>query len=115
MRAVIFEGVGRPLRLVDRPLPEPGPGLLLLRVEACGICRTDLHLLDGEVEVREPPRVLGHQIVGVDLATGRRVGVPWLGWTCGICAYCASGRENLCERARFTGCDIDGGLAEYTV
>ena len=115
MRAMVFEGVGRPLRLIERPRPAPGPGQVLLRVEACGVCRTDLHLLDGEVTVREVPRVLGHQIVGVDVATGRRMGVPWLGWTCGACGYCTSGRENLCAQARFTGCDIDGGLAEYTV
>lgn len=115
MRAIVFEGVGKPLRLIERPAPEPGPGQLRLRVEACGVCRTDLHLLDGEVVIREPPRVLGHQIVGVDLETGRRVGVPWLAWTCGVCAYCRSGRENLCERARFTGCDVDGGMAEYAV
>src|SRR3954468_1398983 len=114
MRAVVFEGVGRPLAVVERPLPEPGPGQLRLRVEACGICRTDLHLLDGDVIVREPPRVLGHQIVGVD-ERGRRVGVPWLGWTCGECVYCRSGRENLCVRARFTGRDIDGGYAEWAV
>src|SRR3954469_11388366 len=115
MRAVIFEGVGRPLRLVERPLPEPGPGQVRLRVEACGICRTDLHLLDGEVVVRRPPRVLGHQIVATQVESGRRFGVPWLGWTCGACAYCRSGRENLCLRARFTGRDIDGGFAEYAV
>jgi len=115
MRAVVFEGVGRPLEVVERPLPEPGPGQLRLRVEACGICRTDLHLLDGEVIVREPPRILGHQIVGIDDASGQRFGVPWLGWTCGECRYCRTGRENLCVRARFTGCDIDGGMAEYTV
>ena len=115
MRAMVFEGVGRPLRLIERPRPAPGPGQVLLRVEACGVCRTDLHLLDGEVTVRELPRVLGHQIVGVDVATGRRIGVPWLGWTCGACGYCTSGRENLCAQARFTGCDIDGGLAEYAV
>jgi propanol-preferring alcohol dehydrogenase len=114
MRAVVFTGPGRPLSVGERPVPEPGPGQLRLRVEACGICRTDLHLLDGEVVVREPPRVLGHQIVGTDEA-GRRFGVPWLGWTCGECVYCRSGRENLCERARFTGCDIDGGFAEYAV
>src|SRR4051794_27682309 len=115
MRAMVFEGVGRPLRRIERPRPAPGPGQVLLRVEACGVCRTDLHLLDGEVPVREVPRVLGHQIVGVDAAIGRRLGVPWLGWTCGSCGYCTSGRENLCEGARFTGCDIDGGLAEYAV
>src|ERR1044072_8093323 len=114
MRAMTFEQVGRPLRLVERPVPAAPTGQILLRVEACGICRTDLHLLDGEVIVREPPRVLGHQIVGVD-EHGRRFGVPWLGWTCGECAFCRSGRENLCVRARFTGCDIDGGMAEYAV
>ena len=114
MRAVVFTGPDRPLSLAERPMPEAAPGQLLLRVEACGICRTDLHLLDGEVAVRDPPRVLGHQIVGVDVASGRRYGVPWLGWTCGECAFCRSGRENLCARARFTGCDIDGGFAEFT-
>lgn len=93
----------------------PAAGQRLLRVEACGLCRTDLHLLDGEVVVREVPRVLGHQIVGIDVEDGRRYGVPWLAWTCGECRYCRSERENLCERARFTGCDVDGGMAEYTV
>jgi len=112
---MVFEGVGQPLRLIERPVPEPGPGQLLLRVLACGICRTDLHLLDGEVIVRDPPRVLGHQIVGEVQPGGRRVGVPWLGWTCGECRYCRAGQENLCERARFTGCDIDGGFAEYAL
>ena len=117
---MIFERVGQPLRLVERPIPRPDPGQLLLRVKACGVCRTDLHLLDGEVEVEHPPRVLGHQIVGAVVSDsrspdGRRVGVPWLGWTCGECEYCRSGRENLCPYARFTGCDIDGGMAEYAV
>ncbi len=115
MRAMVFEGVGRPLRLVERPIPRPGPGQLLLRVQACGICRTDLHLLDGEVDVPEFPRVLGHQIVATVDGTDHRVGVPWLGWTCGVCEFCRGGRENLCPDARFTGRDIDGGLAEYTV
>jgi propanol-preferring alcohol dehydrogenase len=123
MRAMIFEGVGRPLREVSRPIPAPDAGQLLLRVQACAVCRTDLHLIDGEVEIAEPPRILGHQIVGTVLEggaagpdlVGGRVGVPWLGWTCGECEYCTSGRENLCPRARFTGCDIDGGMAEYTV
>jgi len=124
MRAMVFERVGAPLRPVELPTPEPGPGQLLLRVLACGICRTDLHLLDGEVEVPAPPRVLGHQIVGEVLApqpgggyaaSGRRVGVPWLGWSCGECEFCQSGRENLCPHARFTGRDIDGGMAEYAV
>jgi propanol-preferring alcohol dehydrogenase len=115
MRAMIFEGVGRALRAVQRDVPRPETGQLLLRVEACGICRTDLHLLDGEVPIAEPPRILGHQIVGTVEPTGERVGVPWLGWTCGSCRFCTSGRENLCEQARFTGCDIDGGFAEYAV
>jgi propanol-preferring alcohol dehydrogenase len=124
MRAMVFEGVGRPLRAVERPIPQAGEGQLLLKVKACGVCRTDLHLLDGEVEVKAPPRILGHQIVGVvqpgssagaDIAIGQRVGVPWLGWTDGVCEYCLSGRENLCPNALFTGCDIDGGQAEYTV
>jgi alcohol dehydrogenase, propanol-preferring len=115
MRAMLFEGVGPPLRLVEVAVPEPGPGQLLLRVLACGVCRTDLHLLDGEVDIAHPPRVLGHQIVARVEPDGRRVGVPWLGWTCGECAYCRSGRENLCRRARFTGRDIDGGFAEYAV
>jgi propanol-preferring alcohol dehydrogenase len=112
---MVFEEVGRPLTLIERPIPTPEPGQLLLRVLACGVCRTDLHLLDGEVDVPHPPRVLGHQIVGEVQGDGRRVGVPWLGWTCGVCRYCRAGQENLCERARFTGRDIDGGYAEYTV
>ena len=112
---MLFEGPGRPLRAVERPVPEPGPGQLLLRVRACAICRTDLHLLDGELEVASLPRVLGHQIVGTVAGTGRRVGVPWLGWTCGRCDACRSGRENLCPHARFTGRDLDGGLADHVV
>jgi len=117
---MVFEGVGRPLRALRRALPRAGPGELLLEVRACGVCRTDLHLLDGEVQIAHPPRILGHQIVGVvrspaSSLRGRRVGVPWLGWTCGECGYCRSGRENLCPRARFTGCDIDGGMAQYAV
>ncbi len=115
MRAMLFEGVGEPLREMRVAVPRPGPGQLLVRVEACGVCRTDLHLLDGEVEISAPPRILGHQIVGTVLGESRRVGIPWLGWTCGECAYCLSGRENLCPRARFTGRDIDGGMAEYAV
>lgn len=115
MRAMVFDRVGRPLRLEQRPLPIPGPGEVLLRVLACGICRTDLHLIDGDVEVEHAPRILGHQIVGVIDGTERRVGVPWVGWTCGTCEQCLGGHENLCPNARFTGCDIDGGMAEYTV
>lgn len=105
---------GRPLNLRETPVPEPGPGELLLRVLACGVCRTDLHLRDCEIEATRLPVVLGHQIVGVS-DDGRRLGVPWLGWTCGECAFCRSGRENLCLRARFTGRDIDGGFAQRTV
>jgi propanol-preferring alcohol dehydrogenase len=115
MRAMVFDRVGRPLRLEQRPLPIPGPGEVLLRVLACGICRTDLHLIDGDVEVEHAPRILGHQIIGVIDGTERRVGVPWVGWTCGTCEQCLGGHENLCPNARFTGCDIDGGMAEYTV
>lgn len=124
MRAMVFDGVGEPLRLEERPIPEPGPGQLLIRVHACAVCRTDLHLLDGEVEIAHPPRILGHQIIGTvepagegagAAGGGRRVGVPWLGWTDGTCEYCTSERENLCPNALFTGRDIDGGYAEYTV
>jgi alcohol dehydrogenase, propanol-preferring len=115
MRAMLFENVGDPLRLVEREVPRPTADQLLLRVEACGVCRTDLHLLDGEVTIAHKPRILGHQIVGVAEPGGQRVGVPWLGWTCGRCAQCRAGRENLCERALFTGRDIDGGFAEYAV
>jgi len=115
MRAMIFEAPGRPLQAIERPIPSPGPGELLLKVHACGVCRTDLHLLDGEVQIESPPRVLGHQIVATAVDGDQRLGVPWLGWTCGECVYCLSGRENLCLRARFTGRDIDGGMAEYTV
>ena len=115
MEAMVLDAPGRPLRLAQLPVPQPGPGQRRLRVHACGVCRTDLHVLDGEVRGSRLPVVLGHQIVGVDEATGERLGVPWLGWTCGTCRYCRSGRENLCVRARFTGCDIDGGFAAYTV
>ena len=115
MRAMVFDGVGQPLRLEQRPVPVPGVGEVLLRVLACGICRTDLHLIDGEVPIEHPPRILGHQIVGVTGGTERLVGVPWVGWTCGECEQCLGGHENLCPNARFTGCDIDGGMAEYTV
>jgi alcohol dehydrogenase, propanol-preferring len=109
------------LRLGDLPDPEPGPGEVLLEVAACGVCRTDLHILDGELDRPKLPLVLGHQIVGRVLAggerfgSGERVGVPWLGWTDGDCRYCRSGRENLCDHARFTGYDRDGGYAELTV
>ena len=114
MRAALLDAPGRPLRVADAPEPVPGPGQLLLRVHACGVCRTDLHLRDGELEPGHLPLVLGHQIVGTT-EDGVRVGVPWLGWTCGECDWCRSGRENLCPRARFTGRDVDGGYAEYAV
>jgi alcohol dehydrogenase, propanol-preferring len=114
MRAMLLDESGHPLRAADVPEPEAGPGELLIRVHACGVCRTDLHLRDGEIPAGHLPLVLGHQIVGTD-ESGRRVGVPWLAWTDGTCAYCRSGRENLCERARFTGSDVDGGYAEYAV
>ena len=114
MRAMLLGAPGEPLRVATVPDPVPGPGQLLLKVSACGVCRTDLHLRDGEIEATKLPVVLGHQIVA-RTDDGRRVGVPWLGWTDGDCRYCASGRENLCERARFTGRDIDGGFAELTV
>jgi alcohol dehydrogenase, propanol-preferring len=115
MHAMVLDAPGRPLRSTELPMPEPADGQVLIRVHACGVCRTDLHVLDGEVACSRRPVVPGHQIVGADVGTGARVGVPWLGWTCGECAYCRGGRENLCNRARFTGCDIDGGFAEYAV
>jgi alcohol dehydrogenase, propanol-preferring len=114
MRAMLLDRPGAPLRAADVDVPEPGPGQVRLRVHACGVCRTDLHVRDGEVEAGHLPLILGHQIVGTT-DDGRRVGVPWLGWTDGECAYCRSGRENLCVNGRFTGKDIDGGYAEYAV
>ena len=123
MRAMILDGPGS-LRPGDMPVPVPGPHDVLLRVLACGVCRTDLHILDGELPAPRLPLVPGHQVVGVvealgeavtGRATGDRVGVPWLGWTCGECSYCESGRENLCDAARFTGYHMDGGFAEYCV
>jgi alcohol dehydrogenase, propanol-preferring len=115
MRAIVLDEPRRPLRLAELPVPEPGEGEVLIRVSACGVCRTDLHVLDGEVRAGRLPVVPGHQIVGTLEESGARVGVPWLGWTCGECRYCRSGRENLCDRARFTGADRDGGFAEYTI
>ncbi len=114
MRAMVLDEPGRPLREADLPKPEPEAGQLLVRVHACGVCRTDLHIVDGELPDPKLPLVLGHQIVGTT-EDGRRVGVPWLGWTDGTCRYCTSGRENLCDSARFTGYDVDGGYAEYAV
>src|SRR5262245_16108972 len=121
---MVREAPGRPLEPVERPSPEPGRGQVLVEVEACAICRTDLHIADGELEDPALPLVLGHQAVGTivavdetvsDRSVGDRVGVPWLGWADGTCAYCANGRENLCPEARFTGYDVDGGYAERLV
>jgi alcohol dehydrogenase, propanol-preferring len=109
---MVFQAAGRPLRLENVPLPEPGQ--VRLRVSACGICRTDLHVVDGELPKPKLPLIPGHQVVG-RTEDGRRLGLPWLGWTDGTCRYCLSGRENLCESARFTGYDLDGGYAEYVV
>ena len=124
MRAMVLEKIGKPLALRDVPKPKPGRGQLLVRVNACAVCRTDLHIVDGELANPKLPLILGHQIVGrveevaenVDgFSIGDRVGIPWLGWTDGDCAYCRSNRENLCDRAKFTGYTIDGGYAEFIV
>jgi alcohol dehydrogenase, propanol-preferring len=118
---MVLEAARSPLRLVEIEAPTPEPGQILLRVRACGVCRTDLHIVDGELSEPKLPLVLGHQIVGevagdgTRFAPGQRVGVPWLGWTCGECRYCLAGQENLCDRARFTGYDVDGGYAELAV
>ena len=124
MRAVLFDAPGQPLRLAQLARPRPSGEEVLLRVKACGVCRTDLHVFEGDLQPPRRPLVLGHEIVGEvvergpeahALLEGMRVGVPWLGWTCGVCAYCTSERENLCPEARFTGYHIDGGYAEYAV
>ncbi|MBK9372679.1 MAG: zinc-dependent alcohol dehydrogenase family protein [Holophagales bacterium] len=124
MKAMLLDAPGRPLRAAVVPDPTPGHGQLLLRVSACAVCRTDLHVLDGELAKPKLPLVLGHEIVGVveacgagasRFAPGERVGVPWLGSTCGRCRFCESGAENLCDGARFTGYHLDGGFAERTV
>ncbi|MFW5870708.1 MAG: zinc-dependent alcohol dehydrogenase family protein [Candidatus Sumerlaeota bacterium] len=124
MRAMILEEQNQPLEMREIDRPEPKAGQIRLKVRACGICRTDLHVMDGDLEEPKLPLVMGHQIVGaVDtvgedvkgFSEGDRVGVPWLGWSCGECRYCRSGQENLCDHARYTGYQIDGGFAEYTV
>jgi len=124
MRAQVLTAAGRPLAAAGPPAPHPGPQQLLIAVRACAVCRTDLHVVDGELPDPKLPLVLGHEIIGTIVekgesadrfAVGDRVGIPWLGWSCGICEYCRSGRENLCDRARFTGYQIDGGYAELTV
>jgi propanol-preferring alcohol dehydrogenase len=114
VRAAVLREPGAALELCELPEPTPESGQIALTVRACGVCRTDLHLRDAEIKAPRLPVVLGHQIVGIS-EDGRRLGVPWLGWTCGQCEYCRSGRENLCTRARFTGRDIDGGFAQRTV
>jgi propanol-preferring alcohol dehydrogenase len=115
MKAMRIEGPRQPLRARSLEVPEPRAGELLIKVRACGVCRTDLHLVDGELPACRYPVTPGHEIVGTVVGTGARVGVPWLGWTCGECEYCRRGDENLCARARFTGCQLDGGYAEYVV
>ena len=124
MQAMVLEAAGTKLKAVSLPVPEPGPDQILLKVLACGVCRTDLHIVDGELDRPKLPLVLGHEIVGrvealgpgvTGFAIGERIGVPWLGYTDGTCSYCREGRENLCDHPRFTGYDIDGGYAAYTV
>jgi propanol-preferring alcohol dehydrogenase len=124
MRAMVLDQPGKPLILRDRPSPEPQDHQVQLQVLACAVCRTDLHVVDGELPNPKLPLIIGHEIVGrvtrvgqraTLLSLGQRVGVPWLGWTCGKCSYCCSGNENLCSQARFTGYTIDGGYAEFTV
>ncbi|MEC9481731.1 MAG: alcohol dehydrogenase catalytic domain-containing protein, partial [Halomonas sp.] len=123
MKAMVLERQGGPLQERERPIPVPGPGQVLLKVDACAVCRTDLHLLDGELPDIPYPIVPGHEIIGrvvdcgagVGLSQGTRLGVSWLGYSCGECWYCLNQQENLCDRARFTGYQIDGGFAEYTL
>lgn len=124
MRAMLLDAPGKPLRLARLPVPHPAPGEVLVKVEACGVCRTDLHVVDGELPHPKLPLIPGHEIVGriaalgegvAYLKPGARVGIPWLGWTCGECSFCRSGKENLCEKALFTGYTRDGGYAEFTV
>jgi propanol-preferring alcohol dehydrogenase len=124
MRAMVLEEVGKPLTLRGPPRPKPSRGQLLVRVSVCAVCRTDLHIVDGELPNPKLPLILGHQIVGRveqidqdvnEFSIGDRVGIPWLGWTDGDCVYCRSRRENLCDRAKFTGYNIDGGYAEFSV
>lgn len=122
MQAMVFEGE-KTLRMREIPIPSPKAGQVLLKVEACGVCRTDLHIVDGELAAPKRPLVPGHQVVGIVadasrqslFRAGDRIGVPWLAWTCGKCKYCNSGKENLCENALFTGYTVDGGFAEYAV
>lgn len=110
---MVFSGVGRPLKLEELPIPTPKKGEILIKVHACGVCRTDLHIISGELPNVKIPLILGHQIVGE--SNGTRVGVPWLGYSCGLCPYCQEGKENLCDKALYTGYQINGGFAEYCV
>ena len=115
MKAMVLHTIRQPLRPTELPTPTPGPGEVLVQVRACAVCRTDLHVVDGELSKPKLPLVPGHEIIGVVAAKGDGVGIPWLGWTCGTCEYCRTGRENLCDQARFTGYTFDGGYAEYTI
>ncbi len=124
MNAIVLSSIGSPLKLISMPVPEPGPGQILLKVHACGICRTDLHILDGELSESKFPLILGHQIVATAIKLGKgvrnikiddKVGVPWLSSTCQKCDFCNNGQENLCDNARFTGYHLNGGFAEYTI
>ena len=124
MRAMVLDAAGRPLALKTVPRPEPGPDQVLVHVHACGVCRTDLHVIDGELPHPKPHVIPGHEVVGTvaetgerveEFAVGERVGVPWLGYTCGTCRFCRAGKENLCVSAGFTGYQLDGGYAEYMV
>ena len=121
MRAMLFEKAGEPLRQGDPPKPQPAAGQVLLRIGACAVCRTDLHVVDGELTAPKLPLIPGHEIVGdveavgdgvTRFKPGDRIGVPWLGWTCGKCSYCQTDQENLCDLAKFTGYTLDGGFAE---
>src|SRR5919197_356149 len=112
MRAQLLTAAGHPLVTAKVAPPRPGPQQVLIAVRACAVCRTDLHVVDGELPRPKLPLVPGHQVVGTDVATGERIGIPWLAWACGECRYCRSGRENLFDRARFTGYDVEGGYAE---
>ncbi len=124
MRAMVLEKPGQPLKWLEVPVPQPGPEQVLMRVHTCGVCRTDLHVLDGELAHPKLPLIMGHEIVGTVVETGsavrqfrvgERIGVPWLGHTCGTCRYCRRGQENLCDTPGFTGYTLDGGYAEYAV
>lgn len=124
MQAMVLLAPGQPLKLQDLPVPRPGPNQVLLQVRACGVCRTDLHILDGDLRYPKLSLILGHEIVGrvaglgegvSQFRLGERLGVPWLGYTCGRCPFCRKGRENLCDAPGFTGYTLDGGYAEYTV